>query len=241
MKNTIKLFRIGGMDAAVINVLKLAGMLILIMAIGFSMVACDDDDGTCTHSFSKVITPGYETDTCTKCGETGKKTLTLEVGDTGPAGGIIYYVNTTGFIVTFDNSRAHYLEAAPADSKFLGVAWSFDMEKNIAGTAGNFGRGRQNTALITAADDFATAAAVCIDYGVDTDFNDWFLPSTGELMEMYSVRATVSGLPTTGHYWTSVQQSVNQAILIDFGGVSGSGQIAAKWYLSGNVRPVRAF
>jgi len=53
MKNTIRILGFGGRDAAVTNlwsllrklqVLKLAGMLILITIIGFSMVACNPDD-----------------------------------------------------------------------------------------------------------------------------------------------------------------------------------------------------
>ena len=223
------------------NTIKFLGFIALVAIIGFSMTACgdSDNDSDCAHSFSKVITPGYETDTCSKCGETGQKTLTLEVGDTGPAGGIIYYVSVAGFTVTFDNSIAHYLEAAPADVVSAYIVWG-GSTTNITGTVGSLGRGRENTARIADADEWAIAANLCIEYGKDTDFNDWFLPSTGELSEMHKLKGTL-GLPATGGYWTSVQHSVDQALYVSFTGTNSSGIFISKMDTGAKVRPVRAF
>jgi hypothetical protein len=154
------------------------------------------------------------------------KTVTIyhayQVGDTGPGGGKIFYVSTTGFTVQMvnptQNYTAHYLEAAPADmatklawasSAFIhpdygGTGdWSY-----IVGTVEGIGTGRKNTAVILAADANAPAAKACDDYS-NNGKTDWFLPSRDELTELYVNRTSVGNM--SFGYWSTSQTTIGNA------------------------------
>jgi 6-phosphogluconolactonase (cycloisomerase 2 family) len=93
----------------------------------------------------------------------------IKVGDTGPAGGIVFYVTEFG---------DHGLEAAPEDlNNGVGVGWG------CAGVAMNsnfnltLGSGAQNTAdILRLCNDSGTAAKFADEYSLN-GFDDWFLPS----------------------------------------------------------------
>jgi len=98
-------------------------------------------------------------------------------GDTGPAGGIVFY--DRGF--TKDGWR--YLEAAPAGKEFVAKWGPYNV--NVAGTETKVGSGKQNTQLIVAAlGDTENAAQLCASLNFNRH-NDWFLPSKDELDLMY--------------------------------------------------------
>ena len=125
------------------------------------------------------------------------------LGDTGPAGGIIFYIDSSGFTMTDDGSTAHYLEAAPANMA-TGLRWSTLTQEEwigvgyisiyIPGTATAIGTGRKNTALIIELDSTAPAALACKNYNITgyENFNDWFLPSIDELNQLYLNRVEVN-------------------------------------------------
>jgi hypothetical protein len=170
-----------------------------------------------------------------------------EIGDTGPAGGKIFYVNQNGFdFFTGSTSgdtaakKCYYLEAAPANisETFRWITGPFSTT-NIAGTGTAIGTGKKNTAIMVTIDtDSGLAAAkACVAYGNGTAFNDWFLPSKDELNQLYLNRITLS-IPSTGTYWSSSQSSTNTAIPQNFS--SGSQMDFGKTN-SYNVRAVRAF
>jgi hypothetical protein len=104
-----------------------------------------------------------------------------KVGDTGPAGGLIFYDkgnNLNGW---------RYLEAAPEEAEFRAI-WS--VHKTVVdNTQANIGRGIRNTQLIVAkfrqtSGEWDTAAQKANDL-VYNGFDDWFLPSKDELDQMY--------------------------------------------------------
>jgi uncharacterized repeat protein (TIGR02543 family) len=99
-----------------------------------------------------------------------------EIGDTGPAGGLIFYKKEA----VSDNWQ--YLEAAPASTE-VSAAWGANGTE-IGGTQQEIGTGKANTALIvTALDNLGEtgkAAQICDELNVN-GFDDWFLPSVGEL------------------------------------------------------------
>jgi hypothetical protein len=68
-------------------------------------------------------------------------------------------------------------------------------------------------------------------------YGDWFLPSKGELNQMYANRNAIGGF-STGTYWSSSEFGVNLAWYQSF--TSGSQYGDYKIYTS-YVRPVRAF
>jgi TolB-like protein len=124
------------------------------------------------------------------------------VGDTGPAGGIIFYVNPNA------NDGWKYLEAAPATTERT-VKWG-----NVAvkGTGLGVGEGKKNTELIVMAlnDQGENGAAFFCDDFEMNGFDDWFLPSRGELNLMYT-RLKERGLGgfKSDWYWSSSENTGN--------------------------------
>jgi len=115
-----------------------------------------------------------------------------KIGDTGPAGGIIFY----------DKGKAtegwRFLEAAPNDQS-VGIQWYNGSYIDIkTGTA--IGTGRANTDAIIAAQGAGSYAAALCDSLVIGDYDDWFLPSKDELNLMYT-NLKKAGLGGFGGVW----------------------------------------
>ncbi|GHU24271.1 hypothetical protein FACS1894172_10490 [Spirochaetia bacterium] len=169
---------------------------------------------------------------------------TYTVGDTGPAGGIIFYIDTG----TYGGGEWKYLEAAPADIPGLFV-WA-TTNTNIATDVAT-GKGQANTAAILAVESSAPAAAACVDYGNGTAYDDWFLPSKNELDAMRSsgiagiVGETVANEITNplnnfslGNYWSSSEYNNDHAWFQRFSDDNQGNNFKANTY---GVRAVRAF
>lgn len=104
----------------------------------------------------------------------GGTNSSFAIGDTGPAGGIVFYVDPG------DASKG--LEAAREDAGR--VQWGC-ISSRISATfrdADSIGTGATNTQAIIAA-GCSVAAQVANDYTVG-GFSDWFLPSKDELDAM---------------------------------------------------------
>jgi len=118
---------------------------------------------------------------------------TYNIGDKGPAGGIIFYDkgnNTSGW---------RYLEASPTD---LGKAQWQSSSINVGETKDNIGSGKQNTQLIG---DSGRAALLCTQYS-QGGYRDWFLPSKAELDLMYiNLKMKDLGNFSNSWYWSSSQ------------------------------------
>jgi len=154
-------------------------------------------------------------------------------GDTGPAGGIVFYDKGS----TSDGWR--YLEAAPAKTEFT-TDWGW-YETNVAGTGTEVGSGRRNTRLIVAAlGTNESAARLCASLNVN-DYADWFLPGIDELDLMYKnlYQKGLGGF-TDGFYWSSTQDSSNYSLALSRSFSDGKQYIGYKDYAN-NVRAVRAF
>jgi DUF1680 family protein len=163
-----------------------------------------------------------------------------ELGDTGPAGGFIFYENPNH---AADGWR--YLEAAPFDQSG-GAKWGC-FRREVPGARGTgVGTGRQNTLdILAACDEPGSAARLCAGLvlnGVD----GWFLPSTDELVLLYeNLRAQGlghfrdAGLVDNFTYWASSQTSADMAAHVDFpdlGRVHGDDKDFPR-----RVRAIRAF
>ena len=104
-----------------------------------------------------------------------------KVGDQGPGGGFIFFVDY------FDQYPGFtYLEAAPTD--IASVVWcNLDQTSipAVGGWAGNaVGKGRANTIAMLGV--CKSGAANAADSYLTATKSDWFLPSEGELMLMYT-------------------------------------------------------
>lgn len=153
------------------------------------------------------------------------------IGDTGPGGGIVFYVTEGGL---------HGLEAAPVNQ---GTA-----EWGCYGTAINgadgaaVGTGAENTAdIIEDCSESGIAARIADEYELN-GFDDWFLPSIGELEVLHQTGYDAGELGEWNGVWSSTQRS-------DF-----KSQLAQQWrwdlgqvgspFKSNdtiNVVPIRAF
>jgi len=150
-----------------------------------------------------------------------------ELGETGPGGGTIFYRRESGFIMTDDNSIAHYLEAALnnmptvlawASSKFIPEQYFLGEEGdwlNVQGTSRAIGTGRRNTALILALDAEAPAARAANEYYSNGKTN-WFLPSYYELRALLQKRDYFENLAINDHqpYHSSTQTAPSSVAVL---------------------------
>jgi TolB-like protein len=165
------------------------------------------------------------------------------VGDTGPAGGIVFY--DKGFVA----DGWQYLEAAPAEIEFTaewgaytGSAFNYYQGRDIPGTNTAVGSGKHNTELIVqwlqqfGEDDRAAQVCVCMDLN---GYKDWFLPSRDELNLMYQIlHLRRLGGFGSGWYWSSSQHNNDYSWVQSF---SDGVQYSYPRGKVGSVRIVRAF
>jgi hypothetical protein len=160
-----------------------------------------------------------------------------KVGDTGPAGGYIFYDQGS----TMNGWR--YMEVAPSD-QIAQTSWGGSGVLVGVQNAG-IGAGKPNTAAIVAAVGAGTyAAKVCSSYTLK-GFSDWFLPSQQELA-LIATKLHPLGLDNFGdgvNYWTSTELSSTQA---EYGNytVAGGGFTmlgTAKTAATISVRAIREF
>lgn len=157
----------------------------------------------------------------------------LSIGDTGPAGGIVFYVTDGGL---------HGLEVAPLSTEWTGKQWG-PIGTLITGTATGTGSGETNTyivaAWLNANAESDRAAQLCIMLE-NNNYNDWFLPSKDELNLIY-INLTSNGLGdmTASYYWSSSEETLNAAWGQDFS--TGSQYSDTKDFTSTATRAVREF
>lgn len=165
-------------------------------------------------------------------------TTSYAIGETGPAGGFIFYdkgVSSNGW---------RYLEANYADYS-SGIGWwnGTWTYKDMVGISPNtgLGSGKANTLLIIAANNnLNNAAKVCDDYSYN-GFTDWYLPSSEELQLMcQNLYSAGKGNFTPNFYWSSTDTNrIHNATWMQFNGSyvrtdSGRNDVNL-------VRPIRQF
>lgn len=161
-------------------------------------------------------------DPCPGCGG-------YEVGDTGPAGGIVFYVTDGGW---------HGLEAAQVDQS-EGAPWGC-YGTAISGADGtDIGSGAQNTAaILEQCLEAGIAARLAASYSLN-GFDDWFLPSGTELLVMIdSLGPNGTGDLVGDFYWSSKQRAgdTEDALARTFTGFSYQTKT-----IDNRVRAARAF
>ena len=125
--------------------------------------------------------------------------VAYKIGDTGPAGGIIFY--DKGVV----SNGWRYMEAAPND---IGPAQWGAYGTDVNGVSTALGTGRTNTQRIASVLSQARedgAALLCTSLSIN-GYADWFLPSRDELNLVY-VNLKVKGLGDlrNSRYWSSSQ------------------------------------
>ena len=239
------------------NRMRLIRFIAFVAIIGFA-VSCGEgggsDSSSCTHgSWGNwtQVSFGRETRKCNDCTEVEAR-LTKNIGETGEAGGVIFYRNASGFtlqdINPANNKTVYYLEAwitnetnsEWGDYGGTTVANITNFTFISASEATVIGNGRRNTQLIVAHMEGKsityTAAQRCasVTHGTKTG---WFLPSLGELNELYKAKGHTN-VPTSGFFWSSSQHLDYNAWGQSFGSGVQDGPSKAS---GSSVRPVRAF
>ncbi|GHV61379.1 hypothetical protein AGMMS49587_05340 [Spirochaetia bacterium] len=120
-----------------------------------------------------------------------------KIGDTGPAGGLIFYDKGN------NSGGWRYLEAAPANTEKAAAFGDYRVNANR-----RLGSGKENTQQIMDAiakngGGINTAPFIC-DGLVVNGFDDWYLPSADELLYMYNnLYANGLGNFRAVPYWSS--------------------------------------
>jgi hypothetical protein len=123
------------------------------------------------------------------------------IGDTGPAGGLVFYLDGNG----------GGLEAAPKSTEWPANQWGC-INVAIATTGTGIGSGQANTtAIVNGCYAIDIAARLCDNLDVN-GFSDWFLPSKDELALMHD-NLYVNGLGSFDgyRYWSSSEQNASSA------------------------------
>ncbi len=162
--------------------------------------------------------------------------FTYKLGEVGPGGGPVFFVD---YFDQFPGFK--YLEASPAD--LTAVAWCSDTTNSIAAVSGwaanTVGTGQANTTamLSTSPGGLCTSGAAnsADTYVSPNSTSDWFLPSLGEMMLMYTnLRQAGVGGFASSFYWSSTEDGATNAwFQYFFNGVQNS-------YNKVNTSPVRA-
>ena len=178
------------------------------------------------------------------------------VGDTGPGGGVIFYVAPS----LFDcgptlTQKCKYLEHARTTGTNpwtdVKIAWSGETSTALSTTSDAIGTGYKNTlAMVNQAGGGSTsdrAGTATRAYRGPNNLTDWYLPSMDELDELRAQSnffGDVFGVfdwrdsPGGIQYWSSTESSSRAAFFMD----NMAQDIEAyKEDLSSYVRPIRAF
>ena len=180
-----------------------------------------------------------------------------KIGDTGPGGGIIFFVDYNDLY-----AGLNYLEAAP-------VGWGNGITVNEGGLTGETTGSStvdplmkwcsstssllglnawSNSAVGAGASNTSTADTTCTGGAIQaaSDYaggskSDWFLPSVGEAMLMYTnLRQAGVGGFAPFNYWSSSEVAADVAWVQNFkGGAQDYGDFGKSHVRY--VRPVRAF
>ena len=165
-------------------------------------------------------------------------------GDTGPGGGIVFYVHDSGTFACGASMEltCSYLEAAPTSGT---NAWT-DVQLAFSGTTdqwllsnGALGYGYKNTIDFVAQNSTAGRAITgARAYRGPNDLSDWFLPSQEELQYLYVKKDVVGGLQAS-LYKASSGCCTRRLSGVDF----GTGAVSQHVFKSDAhyVRPIRAF
>lgn len=203
---------------------------------------------------SKVVYSGYKESEIEDIGYSGDEielpdySETYQIGDTGPAGGLIFF--DKGYF----SDGWRYLEAAPRDiGKYtFGYYRKKGLNLDVI-TSERIGTGRYNTERLvkymdkdgrafcyrSGSETDEYAARICSDYSYG-GYDDWFLPSLDELDLMYdNLYLFGLGSFTDERYWSSSEIDGDYTWVQSF--FDGSQRDYFDRALDYYIRPMRAF
>lgn len=165
---------------------------------------------------------------------------TCAIGDIGPGGGYVFYIDTA------DAFPWRYLEAAPSDVMPADV-FCDDATADIGVASHSFstaiGAGSENTWIIINSHACTSGAAFsAVNYRGPNYKSDWFLPSVNELYAMkYALQdAGLANLPIDGTHWSSNFYGPGLAYVFQMQ-ASGTAMASIPLAVQDQIRPIRAF
>ena len=193
---------------------------------------------TASTTYTFTVTATNTAGTSVASAPSSSVTTVYSLGDTGPGGGVVFYVSTSGF--TSDGSACgtscKYLEVSRTDLAMS--AWC-SINTPIPGTTGrSIGSGFSNTRNMISG-GCTNGAGVAARAFSGGGLSDWFLPSSSELLRLRAARAAVGGLATYP-YWSSSTDPYNWQMAGIVTMESSGSESTVKGYEL-NVRAVRAF
>ena len=219
---------------------------ILLIAPLFFISSCEEEEetqsgydcisNTCTAVFES---PQYLTlsDCQSACADNNGGNSNLEIGAIYQ-GGLVFYVDETG---------EHGLVAAMEDLEGS-YEWGCDGVEVNGADGIIIGSGYQNTMDIvnqgcSTENGGITAAQAALDIEIN-GYSDWYLPSKGELNEMYNTIGKGGqegnvGVFTGNWYWSSSESGDNLAWIVHFD--NGAKYFGGSKSSSRKVRVIRAF
>ncbi len=176
------------------------------------------------------------------------------IGNIGPGGGVVFITPSTR-----GNRTGKYFEAA--SKRWNGPAkdpnhdWCSDTNVMVPGATGvrivpgatgvRIGTGATNTAAIVAVTRCQFGAAYLAAGYRGRGLSDWFLPSKGELAQLWTQRAKLRALDLVGnglwYYWSSTYCKAGYAWGQDMSKPGRGPKFCEYWTGSGLIRPVRMF
>ena len=170
--------------------------------------------------------------------------VTYNIGDTGPAGGVIFITPSTS-----GNSTGQYFEVAPAAAEVSSLTWAVSAYQSttVSGADGTaIGTGQQNTADIVAQGnsnpaESGIAYANSYSYG---GYSDWFIPSKDELAEFVTNKTAIEPLrdwTSTAYLYSSTEFNSQNAWIQS---LQDGDEAQSGWYKNYpffSFRPVRSF
>jgi serine/threonine protein kinase len=161
-----------------------------------------------------------------------------EVYSIGPAGGIIFY--DKGSI----SDGWRFLEAAPQETEWQNMPWGM-LNKLVGCTEEAIGTGASNTTSIVRINgkiNYDYAAKLCNDL-VYNGFDDWFLPSLGEINLMRDTLLKKGlGSFAQENYWSSSEYDNNIAWVQRFFSINlNKDRYNCTKHFTCRVRAIRAF
>lgn len=166
---------------------------------------------------------------------------TYSFGDTGPAGGKIFLTPSSA-----GNTTGLYFEAAPLDVSASRYLWCNSSDQSIPGANGTaIGTGKTNNQAMLDHGCTAGAGYQASQYA-GGGFTDWFLPSSGEVVEAQKLYRnglfTGTGLDNADIHWTSTWVNSTKSY-IWYPYMTGANLTTSYSIVSGGffVRAVRSF
>jgi len=195
----------------------------IIMELDFFIVEVTAEDTTTILYYKVVVT-----------------VTLLAVGDSYGGGKIAYILQPgeSNGVYSYNANVQHGLIAATADQS-PGIQW-YNGSYVVTGATGTaIGTGQSNTTdivIIQGAGSYAAQLCYVLTLG---GYNDWFLPSKGELNKLYINKVAIGGF-ADWYYWSSSEVSAYAAWSQLFTSGSGAQTYGSK-YDTYRVRAVRAF